>query len=149
MFDLSNLNDYEFEVLSKDIMQKLLGQDLFIFSRGVDAGVDICDREKNPTVVIQAKHYTNSTYSQLKGSLKKEVKKVYQHHPKNYFVCTSQSLTRKNKLEIAELFGEFMPDISYINLPVTLSGQAFICSGVPAATILPPSSPPPGPMSMM
>lgn len=114
MFDLSNLNDYEFEVLSKDIMQKLLGQDLFIFSRGVDAGVDICDREKNPTVVIQAKHYTNSTYSQLKGSLKKEVKKVYQHHPKNYFVCTSQSLTRKNKLEIAELFGEFMPDISYI-----------------------------------
>lgn len=114
MFDLSNLNDYEFEILSKDIMQKLLGQDLFIFSRGVDAGVDICDREKNPTIVIQAKHYVNSTYSQLKGSLKKEVKKVYQHHPKKYFVCTSQSLTRKNKLEIADLFGEFMPDISYI-----------------------------------
>lgn len=114
MFDLSNLNDYEFEILSKDIMQKLLDQDLFIFSRGVDAGVDICDKEKNPTIVIQVKHYAGSTYSHLKSSLKKEIEKVYQHHPKKYFVCTSQSLTRKNKLEIADMFGEFMPDISYI-----------------------------------
>ena len=32
-------------------------------------------------------------------------------------------------------------------LPVRLSGQAAICSGVPEATILPPRTPPPGPMS--
>ena len=35
------------------------------------------------------------------------------------------------------------------NLPVRLSGLARICSGVPAATMRPPSVPPPGPMSMM
>ena len=35
------------------------------------------------------------------------------------------------------------------NLPVMLAGAAAICSGVPAATICPPSVPPPGPMSMM
>ncbi len=36
----------------------------------------------------------------------------------------------------------------YINFPVMLSGVSRISSGVPAATILPPASPPPGPMSM-
>ena len=83
MFDLSNLNDYEFEILCKDIMQELLEERLFTFSRGVDAGVDICDKEKNPTIIIQAKHYVGSTYSQLNSSLKKEVAKIQKHHPKN------------------------------------------------------------------
>lgn len=111
MFDLSNLNDYEFEILCKDIMQEKLGVKLFIFSRGVDAGVDICDKEKNPTIMIQVKHYAGSTYSQLKSSLKKEVEKVHQHYPEKYFVCTSQSLTRKNMLEIVEMFDQFMSNI--------------------------------------
>ena len=75
MFDLSNLNDYEFEILCKDIMQKKLGVKLFIFSRGIDAGVDICDKEKNPTIMIQVKHYAGSTYSQLKSSLKRRLRK--------------------------------------------------------------------------
>ncbi|EMS71550.1 restriction endonuclease [Ruminiclostridium cellobioparum] len=114
MFDLSNLNDYEFEILCKDIMQDLLDEELFTFSRGVDAGVDICDKENPPTIIIQAKHYASSTYSQLKSSLKKDVTKIQRHHPQKYFVCTSQSLTRKNKQEIIEMFNEFMPDISHV-----------------------------------
>lgn len=114
MFDLSNLNDYEFEKLCKDIMQKELGKELFTFSRGVDAGVDICDSKKDPAIIIQAKHYTNSTYAQLKAALKKEVQKIQKLQPQEYFVCTSQELTRRNKLEIVELFSEFMPDISYV-----------------------------------
>ena len=35
------------------------------------------------------------------------------------------------------------------NRPVRLSGQALISSGVPAATMRPPSVPPPGPISMI
>ncbi|WP_186423815.1 restriction endonuclease [Lacrimispora celerecrescens] len=114
MFDLSNLNDYEFEILCKDIMQELLDEELFTFSRGVDAGVDICDKEKTPAIIIQVKHYADSTYSQFKSALKKEVAKIQRHHPKKYFICTSQSLTRKNKQEIIGLFDEFMPDISHV-----------------------------------
>ena len=114
MFDLSNLNDYEFEILCKDIMQELLHEELFTFSRGVDAGVDICDKENPPTIIIQAKHYAGSTYFQLKSSLKKDVTKIQRHYPKKYFVCTSQSLTRKNKQEIIGMFDEFMPDISHV-----------------------------------
>lgn len=114
MFDLSNLNDYEFEILCKDIMQDILDEELFTFSRGVDAGVDICDKANAPTIIIQAKHYAGSTYSQLKSSLKKDVTKIQRHNPKKYFVCTSQSLTRKNKQEIIEMFNEFMSDISHV-----------------------------------
>lgn len=114
MFDLSNLNDYEFEILCKDIMQDILEEELFTFSRGVDAGVDICDKANPPTIIIQAKHYAGSTYSQLKSSLKKDVTKIQRHNPKKYFVCTSQSLTRKNKQEIIEMFNEFMFDISHV-----------------------------------
>lgn len=114
MFDLSNLNDYEFEILCKDIMQDILDEELFTFSRGVDAGVDICDKANAPTIIIQAKHYAGSTYSQLKSSLKKDVTKIQRHNPKKYFVCTSQSLTRKNKQEIVEMFNEFMSDISHV-----------------------------------
>lgn len=114
MFDLSNLNDYEFEILCKDIMQDILDEELFTFSRGVDAGVDICDKANPPTIIIQAKHYAGSTYSQLKSSLKKDVTKIQRHNPKKYFVCTSQSLTRKNKQEIIEMFNEFMSDISHV-----------------------------------
>ena len=39
--------------------------------------------------------------------------------------------------------------IFYRYFPVMLSAFALICSGVPTATTLPPSSPPPGPISMI
>lgn len=114
MFDLSNLNDYEFEILCRDIMQERLEINLYTFSRGVDSGVDICDKEKKPTIIIQVKHYIGSTYSQLKSSLKNEVSKVKKHQPQNYYVCTSQSLTRKNKQEIVDIFEDYMHDISFV-----------------------------------
>ena len=114
MFDLSNLNDYEFEILCRDIMQKKLGIGLLIFSRGVDEGIDICDSCTPMTALIQVKHYSGSRYSDLKSSLKKEVPKVAKHHPQNYYICTSLPLTRKNKLEIINLFPDYMHDITYV-----------------------------------
>lgn len=43
----------------------------------------------------------------------------------------------------------FAPSGVHRNRPVTLSGALRMSSGAPVATILPPSSPPPGPMSTM
>ena len=42
----------------------------------------------------------------------------------------------------------FLPRVTYIYFPVTLSLQARMASGAPAATSLPPWTPPPGPMSI-
>ena len=114
MFDYTMLNDHEFEILCRDIMQVKLNESLFFFPRGVDQGIDICDKEITPSTMIQAKHYAKSTYSQLLTSLKKEIPKVKKHQPAQYFIMTTQSLTRKNKLEIRALFPKFMKDISFI-----------------------------------
>ena len=114
MFDFTMLNDYEFESLCKDIMQIKLEKALFIFPRGVDQGIDICDKEVVPGIMIQVKHYANSSFSDLKRSLKKEVPKVGKHKPNKYFIMTSYSLTRQNKIEILNLFPNYMEDISSI-----------------------------------
>ena len=81
-----------------------------------------------------------------------------------YFGCGTfknvfKQLTKNPKVEILAVNGgEFLrydgqakvvKDAELqINLPVMLSLQPRISSGVPQATILPPSSPPSGPMSM-
>ena len=55
-------------------------------------------------------------------------------------VCKDKPLLPKPKL---------FRDYFQIYRPVMLVVQARICAGVPVATMRPPSSPPPGPMSIM
>ena len=76
MYNYSNLSDFEFEILCRDIMQKKLGIKLYTFQKGRDGGIDVTDDPKNKKVIIQVKHYINSKYSDLLGTLKKEVQKV-------------------------------------------------------------------------
>lgn len=114
MFELSNLNDYEFEILCKDIMNKNLNIKLHTFPRGPDGGVDICDSKSNPKVVIQVKHFTKSSVSTLITELKKEIPKVSKLNPQKYYVCTSLELTRNKKNEIINLFPDYMKDISNV-----------------------------------
>lgn len=95
-------------------MQRKLAVRLHAFSRGVDGGIDICDAAKKPQIVIQAKHYARSKYSDLLRSLKKEVEKIEKINPTQYYVCTSLELTKNNKDKIVELFNGYMVDISSV-----------------------------------
>ncbi|MBQ7359524.1 MAG: restriction endonuclease [Lachnospiraceae bacterium] len=108
MYNFRNLSDVEFEILCKDIMQKRLGITLYIFSKGRDGGIDIVDNSYTKKIVIQVKHYINSTYSNLRTSLKKEVAHVEEMKPGKYYVCCAQELTAANKNEIYGLFSEYM-----------------------------------------
>lgn len=112
MYNLYNLNDYEFEILSKDIMQKKLKVVLFRFPRGRDGGIDLCDNTLQSNIIIQVKHYRN--YNALKTALKNEANKVKKINPNKYYIITSYDLTRDNKKEIYELFKDFMLDDSHI-----------------------------------
>ena len=114
MFDLSNLNDVEFELLCRDIMQKKLNKELHTFPRGADGGIDICDSNLSPNVVIQVKHYCNSTFSQLLSSLKKEISKVSKLNPNHYYICTSLPLTKAKRDEIVNMFPNFMENIENV-----------------------------------
>ena len=117
-FNLNNLSSYDFELLCRDIMKKKLGLDteLFTFKAGKDGGIDICSLEiDSPKVMIQAKHYIGSKFSDLKKVINNEKEKVQNVNPKNYYLITSLKLSRNDKIEIIEIIGEnFMKDISHI-----------------------------------
>ena len=108
MYNYNNLSDFEFEILCKDIMQKKLGIKLYTFQKGRDGGIDITDDPKNKKVIIQVKHYINSKYSDLLGTLKKEVQKVKELKPEKYYICCAIKLTAQNKREIYDMFSDYM-----------------------------------------
>jgi len=115
MFNLESLNDYEFEILCKDILEKKTGMELYTFSKGKDGGIDICDAKVHPTIIGQAKHYYKSSFRQLLSSLKKETERLSKKRGlRKYYVCTSQSLTKENKNSIYGLFSNYMDDTSFI-----------------------------------
>lgn len=108
MYNYNNLSDFEFEILCKDIMQKKLGVTLYTFQKGRDGGIDITDDPKSKKVIIQVKHYINSKYSDLLGTLKKEIQKVKELQPEKYYICCAVKLTAKNKQEIYDMFSDYM-----------------------------------------
>ena len=55
MFDFSNLSDYEFEILSKDVLSRITGEKLSIFKQGKDGGIDISNGKLNNLLIAQAK----------------------------------------------------------------------------------------------
>ena len=114
MYNYNNLSDFEFEILCKDIMQKKLGVTLYTFQKGRDGGIDITDDPKSKKVIIQVKHYINSKYSDLLGTLKKEIQKVKELQPEKYYICCAVKLTAKNKQEIYDMFSDYMESPSDI-----------------------------------
>lgn len=114
MYNYNNLSDFEFEILCKDIMQKKLGIKLYTFQKGRDGGIDITNDPKRKKVIIQVKHYINSKYSDLLGTLKKEIQKVKKLKPEKYYICCAVKLTAKNKQEIYDMFSDYMESANNI-----------------------------------
>ncbi len=114
MLNYSNLNDVEFEYLCQDIMSQKLGTKLHRFAPGRDGGIDLADNVATKNIIVQVKHYHNSTFSALLNSLKKEVEKVKNINPNKYFICCSQKLTPENVKTIYELFDNYMDSPSNI-----------------------------------
>lgn len=115
MYNLKNLNDYEYEVLCLDVMSKKLNKKLFRFTQGKDGGIDVCDKIDDPKIIIQVKQYSNSRYSNLKSVIQKEeIEKIKKLNPNDYYLCTSLELTRDNKKELYGILKPYMKDISNI-----------------------------------
>lgn len=114
MFNYENLSDYEFELLSCDIMSKKLGIELHTFAKGRDGGIDVTDNVQKKNIVIQVKHYIKSSFSSLLHTLQDEVKKVKLLNPKQYYVCCAQRLTANNINSIFGLFFDYMDSPSNI-----------------------------------
>ena len=110
-YNFSTLNDKEFELLALDILNKCLSFKLHSFKDGKDKGIDLryATNSNNNEVVVQVKHLINSTFAQLKFTLKNsELPKVSKLNPTRYIVVTSLALTAAQTDEIKSLMEPFI-----------------------------------------
>ena len=114
-YDFKELSSYDFELLIRDILQKELGVYIESFKSGRDNGIDLrYSTDKENTVIIQCKHYANSSFSNLKTSLKSEVLKLKKIKCKRYMVVTSKGLNPMEKDELLEILTPYCTNTSDI-----------------------------------
>ena len=105
-YDFKMLSDYEFELLTRDLLMKELKCNLESFQKGRDQGIDLrYSKNLENSIIIQCKHYANSKYSDLKKSILNELPKLEKLKPKRYILVTSLGLTPRRKEEICKLLG--------------------------------------------
>lgn len=106
-YNFLNLSSFEFENLSRDILQEKMGLYFESFTSGQDGGIDLrASLGEDENIIIQAKRY--SGLNNLKTTLKKEVSKVRELNPERYILTTSIGLTPQNKEEIKNLFSPYI-----------------------------------------
>jgi hypothetical protein len=113
-YDLSKLNDKEFEVLVIDLLSKHLGKRIERFKPGKDKGVDgRFFLSKSTEAILQVKHWEGSMYKALLSHLRKsELPKINRLNPAKYIFATSVPLSRLNKQQILSALS---PHVKYEN----------------------------------
>jgi hypothetical protein len=104
-YNFLNLSPYEFEILTRDLLQKHLDCYVESFTSGADNGIDLRCSLSGKTI-IQCKRYKN--ISSLIDNLEKEVDKVLAQKPDRYIVVTSVELNPQRKDKILELFKPYI-----------------------------------------
>ncbi|WP_244426722.1 ATP-binding protein [Sinorhizobium sojae] len=84
------------------------------FSEGADGGVDGRHGQANGDIILQAKHYKNSTWSDLQKAVKAEKKNLVKLKPSEYYLLTSQPLTSARKKTLVSLLDHPSVDASNI-----------------------------------
>lgn len=110
-YDFSTLNDKEFEQIARDLLNAKYNLNLQDFKKGKDKGIDLrySTPQNNNALIVQAKQYINSKFTQLKSTLKdKELKKIKELKPDRYIIVTSLPLSAQQKDEIKNLLSPFI-----------------------------------------
>tara|TARA_R110001583_G_scaffold183103_1_gene341641 strand:- start:635 stop:2935 length:2301 start_codon:yes stop_codon:yes gene_type:complete len=117
-YDFGTLSDNDFENLTIDIMSRHFNTHIERFKPGKDQGIDgrfFSKSDFNSLCIIQAKHYKNSGFTQLKSKLKtEELDKIKKLNPKRYILTTSVPLSPNNKDEIIQTLSPFIKSSSDI-----------------------------------
>lgn len=98
-FNYSALDSYEFELLSRDVAEKLMNTKLSCYTEGRDGGIDAsdfyyCDPHARPSVVVQAKHWSHYVrYAKLESTLLTLIEQLDSHGnlPSRYLILTVSS----------------------------------------------------------
>ena len=98
------LNDKEFELLARDLLQNEFKIKMQSFKKGKDKGIDArYSGSSDNEIIMQAKHYSN--FNNLKSEISKEIVKVgnFNPLPLKYFLFTSLDLSVKELDEIFDI----------------------------------------------
>jgi len=106
MTNFGDLSPLDFEHLVADLMEAELGIKFSRFTSGRDGGIDVRSSSGSKNIVVQAKRYVASSYSDLKFKAKEEAKKWdgRKSKPDEYWFVTSLGLTPANQDEIVGIF---------------------------------------------
>ena len=102
--DYSELSPFDFECLVRDLLQERLNTILQVFPIGRDGGIDISGNIGEKLITVQCKHSPGRQYRDIKASLVAEAERLAGREVGEYWLATSANLTRKNKLDIVEIF---------------------------------------------
>jgi hypothetical protein len=109
-YELSRLNDKEFEALTTHLVGVVNDVRVERFKPGKDQGVDgRFFGAKGGEVIVQAKHWEKTGVGPLLSYLeRKEVAKVAKLKPARYLLVTSVPLSRADKRRIEEMFSPYI-----------------------------------------
>ncbi|MFS8144301.1 restriction endonuclease [Rhizobium sp. BR 249] len=96
-YDFANLSPVEFESLCVDLVAAVTGLGFERFSEGADRGIDGRHSRADGDIILQAKHYKNSSWTDLQKAATAEKKNLLKLNPKTYYFLTSQPLTPGRK----------------------------------------------------
>ena len=104
-YDFHTLSPYDFELISRDLVQARDHIVLESFRTGRDGGIDFrfCPSD-DQKIIVQCKHYRGTLVPGLIRALKEEAQKILKLSPSRYIIVTSLSLTPSNKASIQNFF---------------------------------------------
>ena len=104
-YNFSEISDFEFEALCRDLLQAELGVSVELFCPGPDQGIDLryigVIENESHTIVGQCKRWSEKSFNRLLSHLKRdELPKIQKLAPGRYILMTSVELnpSRKDKI---------------------------------------------------
>lgn len=112
MGQFDDLSDFDFELLSADLLSRRFRRRFESFPRGRDGGFDLRARLRSGLHYAQCKHYAKSSLSQLKSAARRELARLDEVglKPRRYTFVTSRELTAANKADIVSCLGRLARD---------------------------------------
>lgn len=113
-YDFATLSPIEFEDLCVDLVSAVTNLRFEQFSPGPDQGMDGRHSRSGGDVILQAKHYKESTWAALKSAVKAEKANVARLNPSKYYLLTSARLTPPRKDELVMILNH--PSVTASNI---------------------------------
>jgi len=107
-YDFKSLSPIDFEILVRDLLQKEFMITLESFKAGRDSGIDFRYSRGAGDLIVQCKHYAESTFPTLLSTVKRELTKVRKLAPVRYVFASSLGFTPVQKQELITALNPFV-----------------------------------------